>query len=195
MAESDDLHGFFIVPKKDYKLLLPGDKIKYRRNDGQMKSGGFIWYTKKGKDNRDFWMVSPSKDVDMNNRKITRYPVFWDQLDTLWQQRSTDTELMREAVDIRKRETDKLKNLIMDQQLLISEIMNFLELKHGEEFRAYRRSIKKQKALNDAQNNTSRITPTSTSRATPTTPINMASRIAPTLTSARDGNRRQSTHK
>lgn len=139
---AEDLRGFFTVPKHDYKLIQPGDKIKYRRTNGQIKAGGYIWYSKKNNEGRDFWMVSPNKDVDMNNRKVSRYTVFWDQIETLWQQNSVEMEVVKDVVDQRKKEIERLKGLMMEQQLVIKEMQTFIEYKFGEEFTRHRRLVR-----------------------------------------------------
>jgi len=177
MADVDDMQGFFIVPKHDYKLLQPGDKIKYRRTNGQMKAGGYIWYEKKNDQGRKFWMVSPSKEVDMNNRKISRYTVFWDQIDTLWQQNSVSHEIIKDNLSQRKSEIERLKNLIVEQQLVIKEMQQFLDYKFGEEFARHRRSTR-------AKTDSTKLTPKPS-------PLISSAPIA----RGTDVDRRRSTHK
>ncbi len=131
--------GCIIVGAKDFNHIMPGDRIKYRRSDnGFFRDGGFVWYAKTNKDDRRFFMVSSQKDIDMSSG-VMKYPVFWDKIKTLWKQNPYEMDLVKVALDTRQKAIDQMKVITLKQQVLINDVILFLEKKHGEEFKKFRK--------------------------------------------------------
>jgi len=127
-----------LIDKKDYIKLQVGDRIKYVKN-GEYKDGGFIWYSKIGDKNRQFWMVSPQKEVNMSSGAM-KFPVFWDKIEKLYLQNLDDFETKLQKIEANA-SIDTLKLAIARQQIIINELLKFMEKQHGKEFVEFKKQL------------------------------------------------------
>ena len=121
-----------LIDKKEFCKLQVGDRIKYLRN-GEYKDGGFIWYSKLNEQDRHFWMVSTQKEIDMNNSRVLKFPLFWDKVEKLWLQPVPDftKKVMKLEIDELDDNVESLKRMIVKQSFIIEEILTLLEPTYG----------------------------------------------------------------
>jgi hypothetical protein len=115
------LTGFVEIRPENFSKLAPGDRIRYEGIDGNFRPGGFIWYARRSKDGRDFWVIGQSRYPPKGDfSRVVHFALYWDKVLKLWKKTGAEVDLLRLAVD--------------DKYSVIQDIGAFLYYKFGDEF-------------------------------------------------------------
>jgi hypothetical protein len=115
------LVGYHEVPRDKFSQVMTGDHIRYEGVDGKFRSGGFIWFIRKAKDNRMFWVVGQTHNPPEGDfSSVIHFPLYWNKANRLWKKTSSDILILGEAID------NKTEG--------IEFIARFLLYKYGTEF-------------------------------------------------------------
>jgi hypothetical protein len=137
--------GYFVVPVDKYPCVEIGDKIAYLRNDNNKFShGGYIWEINnlRGQAEKKFFRVGFSP-----NRRGNSFIVMWEKIKVLWKRANVEIDILRKAFNF--------------ESSTIGDIVEFIYLQYGEEFREFMKLKSQERKIKDQENATdviSRIT-------------------------------------
>jgi hypothetical protein len=88
----NSLYGYELVPKNEWEKIPYGTHIRYKKNDGSFKKGGFvkaIWQQKDSKGN-------DSVKIDLTNgfgERSINWSIYLNNIDKIWQKTNNATEV------------------------------------------------------------------------------------------------------
>jgi hypothetical protein len=116
----DQVIGYAMIPPSQYEHINPGNHIKYVGFDGNIRPGGYVWFSKVGKEGKQYWMLGHTRSPPANINETKHFVLYWHKVKQLFKKIEADVDLLRQSIDLK--------------QLYIRDLTAFLEKKFGNEF-------------------------------------------------------------